>query len=392
GVFAIEGLRPGSYTAVATHQGYAPGESGEVAIRPGGADENMRLVLFRGAEVRGRVLDARDRGLTGIPIELRAAAERLPRMTISADDGSFAFLGVRGEVEIAAVPYDMQPTSRSLSVQGKTRVELDLVLAEELLTLRGRVVDERGIGVPDALVTANATRAGTTIRRNAKTDDDGTFAVPALPEPPYAVQVEHAEYSHVSIEVTETRDDVRVRLVGGTTLLGQVIDDWTYAGLEGVAVSLEGPTSLSTRTDEQGQFAFRQVPAAIYEIQMSHPDFESQRRRIEVERPLYVDRPQELPPVRLIPGGSIEGEVLDAYGEPVPGADVTWQPESWDESVRSDRRGRFVLRGVPAGSVWVRARHPDVGEAAASRPTTVRPQETSPGAYVRLPGRLVDEE
>jgi len=40
---------------------------------------------------------------------------------------------------------------------------------------------------------------------------------------------------------------------------------------------------------------------------------------------------------------------------------------------------------VPAGSVWITARHDVAGESWSDAPILVRPLETSPGALVRLP-------
>ncbi len=389
GAFRLFGLRSGPYTAVASHEAYAPGESEELQVRAGATVSEVQIVLFRGAELRGRVRDARGDGLEGIPVELRIPSERLPRMAVTSDDGVFAFRGVRGDVTVTAVPYDLPPASETVSIGDKRRAEVELVLSSTLQTLRGRVSDEGGFGVGGALVTVTSSGAAVSIRRSAKSGLDGTFAVPALPEPPYDLQVEHPAYSAARLTEVEVTDGVSVVLTAGLTLEGRVLDDWSSEALAGVQVKLEGPTKLSTETARDGGFVFRQAPVGIYELTFLHPDYEPQSQRIVVEAPLYVDRPQELAAVRLAPGGTVEGEVLDAYGEPIPGAEVTWRdPPDWRGAVSTDARGRFRLRGVTPGSVWITARHPDLGEGETSSPVLVRPQEISPGAYVRLPGRL----
>lgn len=389
GAFRLSRLRSGTYTTIATHEAYAPGESREIRLRPGAGVSNVDIVMFRGAELRGRVRDARGHGLEGIPVELRLPSERLPRMTVTNDSGSFAFRGVRGEVRVTALPYDLPPASQTVSIDDELRVEVELVLSSTLQTLRGRVQDERGFGVEGALLTVTSSSSGVSVRRSAKSESDGTFAVPALPEPPYDLQIEHPSYGPTRLEGIEVTDGVRAVLMAGVTLQGRVLDDWSGEELPGVRVKLEGPTDLSTRTAHDGWFVFRQMPVGIYDLTFTHPDYESQYQRIEVERALYVDRPQELDVVRLLPGGTVEGEVLDAYGEPVPSAEVTWgDPPDWQRAVSTDSRGRFRLRGVTPGSVWITARHPDAGENESSGPVMVRPQEISPGAYIRLPGRL----
>jgi membrane-associated protease RseP (regulator of RpoE activity) len=81
--------------------------------------------------------------------------------------------------------------------------------------------------------------------------------------------------------------------------------------------------------------------------------------------------------VELAAEGLVEGEVLDARGDPVPGARVapddvpTWllvgaNPEG---IAVSDARGRFTLRELPEGSVTIVAYAPGVGR---SRPGSVK--------------------
>ena len=90
--------------------------------------------------------------------------------------------------------------------------------------------------------------------------------------------------------------------------------------------------------------------------------------------------------VRLQPGGMIEGEVVDVYGASVAGAEVAWgDPPRWARAARTDAKGRFELRGVPEGSIWVTARHEIGGEASTDGPVEVRRLQTSPGVFVRLP-------
>jgi protocatechuate 3,4-dioxygenase beta subunit len=389
GGFTISHLQSGAYTLVATHEAYAPGESRSLEVGAGEVLTDVEIILRPGAELRGRVLDARRNPLAGIPVELRVSGERMPRMAATGEDGSFSFRGVRGDVEVTALPYDLQPTTRTLSIRDERRIDIELVLSNALTTLRGRVVDERGAGVEGALITVRSPGSRTAPERNAKSAEDGTFSVPALPEPPYDVEVEHPSYGAARLTQVEATEDVRVVLTAGVTLLGRVVDDWSGRPLRGVRVALEGAATSSENTTDDGSFRFPQTPIGLYQITFAHPDFEKQSQRIEVEPPLYVDRPLELETIRLVPGGTIEGEVRDAYGEPVPGAEVAWgDPPDWGDVALTNAQGRFRLRGIPAGSVWLTARHPEAGRGESSRPVLVRPKETSPGGYVRLPGRL----
>jgi hypothetical protein len=253
------------------------------------------------------------------------------------------------------------------------------------------VVDERGFGVSGALLSVSSKSAETPIRRSAKSDADGTFSVPALPEPPFELSAEHPAFSPSRVPEIESIDDIRVVMSAGVTFLGQVVDDWSSNGLPGVLVALDGPALRDTKTRSDGSFVIRRAPTGTYEVSFSHPDYESQTRRVVLEPPRYVDQPQELDLVRLEPGGKIEGEVLDGENEPVSGAEVTWgDPPRWDRATVSDARGAFLLRGVPAGTVWITARHPVAGEEFSADLIQVRPLETSPGALIRLPSSATE--
>lgn len=391
GRFRLTNLRPGPYRIVASHDDFAPVESERLQLQVGAGREDIELVMRPGAELAGRVVDERGDGLEGIPVELRGAAEGLPRMAVTGTDGSFSFRGVRGEVSVTALPYDLPPVREDVAMGEDALVTVELALSSTLYTLRGRVVDERGFGVGGALVSVSSKRAKSPVRRSAKSDPDGTFSVPALPEPPFELEAAHPAFSSTQIDSVDNIEDVRVVMSAGVTLLGEVLDDWSNERLPGVSVRLEGPAQIEGKTQSDGSFVIRRAATGTYEVSFSHPDYETMTQRVVLEPPRYVDQPQELDRVRLQPGGSIEGQVLDVYNEPVPSAEVAWgDPPLWQRASRSDMDGRFVLRGVPAGSVWIWARHPVAGEDSSDSTVVVRPVETSTGNFIRLPESIAE--
>jgi protocatechuate 3,4-dioxygenase beta subunit len=392
GGFLLGHLPPGSYTIAASHDDFAPSQTDPIRVDSNATLEDIRVVMRPGAELAGRVVDERGRGLESIPVALSVPEEQLPRMAVTASDGSFSFKGVRGKVSVTALPYDLPAARTSATIaEYDALVTVELALTTSLFTMHGRVVDERGFGVGGALITVISNDPRTPTRRNAKSDTDGTFSVPALPEPPYSLSAEHPAFSETRLSRVDEVDDVRVVLSAGVIFVGRLRDDWTGDGLPNARVRLEGPTRTETKTRDDGTFVFRQLPTGTYEVTLSHPDYETQTRRVVIEPPRYVDRPQELETVRLEPGGVVEGEVLDASGDPVPGAEVTWgDPPRWSRAALTDARGSFQLRGVPAGSVWITARHGVAGESWTDGPIQVRPLETSPGALIRLPNAATE--
>jgi protocatechuate 3,4-dioxygenase beta subunit len=387
GTFSVTSLRPGNYTLAVGHEDYAPAEVGPVHATAGSAQRLGDLVMRQGTALVGRVIDAEGRELEAIPVELRSDADRFPRLAVTGADGSFSFrVAAPGELSVTALPYDLPPARKTITIGDEALVAIELALSSSLHTLRGRVVDESGFGVGGALVTVSSNDPQTPVRRSTKSDSDGTFAVPALPLPPFSLRAEHPSFSPARLTEVDRLDEVRVVMSAGVTLLGEVLDDWTSEGLRNVTVSLKGPVEADSRTRADGSFVFDQIPPGVYQLSFSHPEYEAQEPRIVVEPPRFVDRPQSLEPVRLVPGGTIEGEVLDRYNHPVAGAEVAWgEPPRWDRSVWTDARGRFQLRGVPEGAIGVSARHPVGGQASSTESITVRPREASSGAWVRLP-------
>jgi hypothetical protein len=391
GEFVLENLRAGEYTVIAQREDYAPSRSARVDVWPGEERASVELVMLEGAELSGRVVDDRGRGLESIPVELRVGDDRLPRMTVSDEQGRFSFRGVRGEVSVTALPYDLPPVREAVTVRGDDSVLVELALSSALETLRGSVVDERGFGISGALLTVTTSDPAVPVRRSAKSDANGTFSVPALPAPPYDVTVEHPAFSQTRLRGVDETDDLEVTMVAGVTLLGEVRDGWTGDELPGVEVRLNGERDAQTRSRADGTFVLRQLPTGTYDVTFEHPDFEGQAQRVVLEPPRYVDRPQELDTVRLEPGGIVEGEVLDADQNPVSRAEVAWgEPPRWSRAARTDRDGVFRLRGVPAGVHWITARDARAGEESANEPVAVRPLETSPGVLIRLPESAVE--
>lgn len=391
GAFVLEGLRPGQYTVVASHDDFAPSGATRIELSAGESRTSVEVVMLPGGELSGRVVDERGRGLESIPIELRADGERLPRMSVTDEGGEFSFEGVRGEVTVTALPYDLPPAREVVTVSGDERVAIELALSRSLETLRGRVVDERGFGISGALLTVTSEDPARPVKRSAKSDADGSFSVPALPAPPYGVSVEHPAFSQTRMTGVDETDDLEVTMVAGVTLLGEVLDGWTGDGLEGVRVRIRGEQDAQTRSRQDGTFVLRQLPTGTYEVSFEHSDYEGQTQRVVLEPPRYVDRPQELDAVRLEPGGVVEGEVVDADLSPVAGAEVAWgDPPRWSTAARTDGRGRFRLRGVPEGLYFITARHDQAGEDSSQEPVAVRPLETSPGVLIRLPDSTVE--
>jgi membrane-associated protease RseP (regulator of RpoE activity) len=99
------------------------------------------------------------------------------------------------------------------------------------------------------------------------------------------------------------------------------------------------------------------VPPGHAKLSVSHPEYAEVESDVEIQTMTRSDRTFEVEPLDLEEPGSIEGEVVDAQGEPVSGARVSvgvapaYLPAGAlpRGTAVTDRVGRFTLTGVSPG-------------------------------------------
>ena len=193
----------------------------------------------------------------------------------------------------------------------------------------------------------------------------------------------------------------------GQTVLGTVTDSVSGAPIAGVTVQIQSPgkPALLVSSDATGTFRVDTLAEGSYSARCIKDGF---------------DPPAQAPPsfsvragaddirlqIELIPRGKVTGRVLDASGNPVPGAQV--------ELMRSTFNGAFLASGkdgtfrfqVPPGTYtlgarppqdlkppdspageklgWVRTWYPGVTDASAAERITVGPGSEVWGQDVKL--------
>jgi protocatechuate 3,4-dioxygenase beta subunit len=171
------------------------------------------------------------------------------------------------------------------------------------------------------------------------------------------------------------RDDDPNRVPGEDLVLtGRVVRDG--AGVEGAAVAALRAGTTDNSMSRWAMQAFDMPPPPIatatsgpggrFELRVARRT----RLILRASKPgsgygsLFLLMPPEGNPpevtLRLRPGGTLEGIVVNEKGEPVEGADVALGTQDWARSVmetaaRTDAEGRFVLADVPDGSYRIRA-------------------------------------
>ncbi len=391
GRFRLTGVPPGRLQLVARHPSYAPGESAPVLVTEGSVREEITIRLPAGGSIDGRVVDERGFPIGHVRVEMHGEHEPYPRMALAAEDGTFRFEGALGTTTLTAYPSDRPAARKTLPVRSGEELEVELRLEGELVILAARTVDSRGFPVPGVRVTLRSLRASTPVRRVALSGEDGTLELVGLPPPPWRVEAEHDDYASVVLaQVGSAEEELRVTLPSGAAIRGEVRDGWEDAAVAGALVTLRGGARVRrTRTDAEGKFELPRLPAGDYELLVEHEGYLPAGRPVALAAGPVGLEDLEIEPVELARGGAVSGEVVDAVGAPVAGAEVAWgDPPGWAEAVRTDARGGFSMHGLPPGDVSVVARHPAAGETEQPERARVRAREETPGLRLRLAERF----
>ncbi len=154
-------------------------------------------------------------------------------------------------------------------------------------------------------------------------------------------------------------------LAAAQTVDGTVANSVTGNGIPGVKVDLAygGDVYYSATTDAHGNFLFDHVQDGVYNIRYSSPDYFLQRqglRQVQVTAgtPVHLD-------ARMTALAKVSGRVVDASGQPVPGASVAVSGPESAMSARADRNGRFELHEMLLPGTYTLSAAPSAGLRAA---------------------------
>ncbi|MCA8959063.1 MAG: carboxypeptidase regulatory-like domain-containing protein [Planctomycetes bacterium] len=104
----------------------------------------------------------------------------------------------------------------------------------------------------------------------------------------------------------------------------------------------------ATQTDTRGEFRIPIPRGLLHELRVHHDDYAEVRRQVTAGQRVEI---------RLAPGASIAGQVLDEEGQPVARAHVQTIPDGEARAVETTDDGSFLLAGVPAGDNTLLVHH-----------------------------------
>ena len=181
------------------------------------------------------------------------------------------------------------------------------------------------------------------------------------------------------------RDDDRQRgrspqlPVGSAVIRGRVVSATTGAAVRRASiVAVYVPergveAARNAQTDDNGTFEFRDLPAGRWTLRASKTGYIEQqfgqRSAFATTDPIVLaDGQQFVADFRLSRGGAIAGRVLDEFGEPLAGANVTAlriqntaqgpKTTRTGTSVPSDDNGAYRIYNLPPGQYYVSVNDP----------------------------------
>jgi hypothetical protein len=377
GAFRVFPVPPGRVRVIVHHPAYLEGISDVVKLASGG-EATVHVVLHGGGTLEGRVFDDRHTPVASVRVDIAATKGSLERTTFTASDGTFAFAAAPTELVVSVCrpdAIDDVAVRTNVSLKEGERKEIELVLPAPREAVTVVVNDDRRNAVDGAQVLLQSLSPDSPLRRTLFTDREGRAVFKDAAGLPVRLTVSHRGRAPTVQDIESASSEIRVELVGGIAVTGSVTTRRGRDPLDGVDVTLSGATgSLHARSNRDGAFRFEDVAPGPARLTVTHAGYAKVEQSVRIDVPTHTDRPAELAAVNLEEGGSVEGEVVDARGEPVSGARVaegsvpTYLPAGKlpPGVVLTNARGEFKIDDLSAGDVILEAYAPDIGRGRAS--------------------------
>ena len=407
GAFRLRGLSPErNRTLQATKVGFVPAKRHGVTVKTGDVVKDVVLILKRGLEARGRVVDPAGQPIAGASVRVSRPEGETSRFMFrvggmedrqkpdawSGADGSFRVAGLEPGEYVVVVQRDGYALKQvpSVTVQAEGPNEWPAIVLSPGVAIAGFIRNGKGEPVVSAQISSFAVDAGP--RGTTVTDPEGRFRLDGFgADRPVMLSVRAEGYASLQREVTPPSEDLSLVLKTTGTIRGRVEDaasnrpitDFTVSyraprggGFGGIQIRMGGESERAFQSPD-GTFELPDVPAGKWSVTASAPGF----RPADVSGiELGEGETKEGVIVSLKKGGSVSGRVLDPRrGTGVPNASVSWSQGSGGQgpgaaviarlagdatAVSTDADGRYRVDGLPSGKITVSAEHPDYLETS----------------------------
>jgi protocatechuate 3,4-dioxygenase beta subunit len=344
--------------------------------------DELTIVLQRGVELAGQVLDGSGQPLPGAEVVAGSSRSDIDALsTVAGDEGRFSFACLpRATRDLIVEAAGCAPHHQLLALPESGRADPLRIVLEHGLTLHGIVVDAQQRELPDFDVYVRRDQeyienAGT------KTGADGRFTLQSLPKTGLVLEVLGPGFVRAKKDCDpSTPNELRIVMQRAAGLAGRVTDAASGKPVTAFRVRLlrgtlepgEQPASDYSGTwsegreirDPEGRWNTNGemlTPGAVTGLEICAPGY----------GPALVDRaiarldPEQQPiVVALTAGATVHGHVLDARnGAPIAHArvrrmrlpDVATSWDGWDArsdpATETDADGNFVFEGLALESM-----------------------------------------
>lgn len=371
GRFRAGPVSPGRLRAIVRHPGYVEGTSEPVDVAPG-KESKVKVVLHTGATLSGRVLDEGGRPVAGARVEVAALHGSLVRATMSAEDGTFAFASVPSEISLSVArpeAIEAPVVKKQLTLGENEKRSIDVTIPSPRDPVSVRILDDRRYPLANVQISVVSLSPDVPLRTTRFSGDDGTASIPdasglalrlAVSLPGHAPHVETVE---------KARAEITIHLRRGVMVMGEVRTRGGREPVDGADVVVLGEAGEKrAKTDKDGRYAVRDLAPGKARVVVTKKGYAVFDKSVTVPD-VDADRTVDLDRIVLDEAGSVEGEVVDARGDPVVGARVAVDtapaylpvgPLPRGVAV-TNAKGRFKLDDVPEGEVSIEAYSADKG-------------------------------
>ena len=360
GNYTFTGLANGKYTVTPTVAGYSFTPQNQTADLNGTDTKGLDFTAASaGYAISGQVTNG-GLGLPGVTISLSGATSG---RTTTDFGGNYSFTGLANgkyTVTPTVTGYSFTPQNQTANVNGTDTKGLDFATDSAAVsdkTASAKSLAGASVGSISGQVTSGgAGLSGVTISLSGlasgstTTDSGGNYSFTGLANGKYTITPTMAAYKFTPVKRSVTVKGANVTVPKLTaTFIGYSISGQATSGgrgISGVAVSLSGPASKSTKTDSKGNYKFTVLPNGDYTITPAKTGYNFNPQSIAVN--VNGNNPTGQNLTATFIGCSISGQVTSG-GSGFPGVTISLSGAA-SGSTTTDSGGNYSFSGFPNGN------------------------------------------
>jgi subtilase family serine protease len=328
GAYTLTGLPTGTYTVIASADGYAATAVPNVTVSAGtnALDFNLKVqgVITGTISLPGGQLNPGTLSVTATPTGSPPGTKPTADTQVQGLNTFTLDALPAGTYDIAlSLPGFLPQMVAGVSVNAGQTVNLGNISLTASAVISGQVTSS------DATLISSGVQVGayqgSTLVASVQADSSGNFSIGNnLAAGTYTIAPTTSEfYTPQTITVTAGQNvtGVKIDVEPGGTITGTVTDAVSGATLAGVVVNATPPSgdALSTTTDSNGDYTFTGLNLGQYTVYLNHDAAAAGSQTVQITS---LSGPAVQANLQLQTEGRLQGQLLTAGGAPVAGGSV----------------------------------------------------------------------